>query len=200
MTTPADPLALRPDVHAPRPRTPDALRARDSQGGPHSNETITLLTARGEARSSGHEGRPAHRLAWVDPETGETLEFDLRCAEAFLDVLASYGFARVVRVDLPNQADGQEPMNKNHERSEAEQSYASAYASQYSERDYSAALRSYAQVIALHPSAPEAEYSRVQIGNIVKNVVPAEELLAAQLELVLRCLKTNSEAPAAVSP
>ena len=91
-------------------------------------------------------------------------------------------------------------MSKDKELSQAAQSYADAYTSHYSERDYPAALRSYDQVIALHPSAPEAEYSRTQIRNIVRNVVPAKELLAAQLELVLRYLKSDDDSPAAVSP
>ena len=91
-------------------------------------------------------------------------------------------------------------MSKDKERSEPARAYADAYTSHYSERDYPAALRSYEQVIALHPSAPEAEYSRSQIRNIVKNVVPAKELLAAQLELVLHYLQSNDDSPAAVSP
>jgi hypothetical protein len=91
-------------------------------------------------------------------------------------------------------------MNTNKEHSAAEQSYADAHASHYAERDYPVALRSYDQLIALHPSAPEAEYARTQIRNIVKSVIPAKELLAAELELVLRYLRPEADSPAAVSP
>jgi hypothetical protein len=74
-----------------------------------------------------------------------------------------------------------------------------AHASHYAERDYPAALRSYDQLIALHPGAPEAEYARTQMRNIAKSVIPAKELLAAELELVLRCLRPEAELPAAAS-
>jgi hypothetical protein len=84
--------------------------------------------------------------------------------------------------------------------SEAAQQYAEAHAAHYAERDLLGALRSYDQLIALHPSAPEAEYARTQIRNIVKSVIPAKELLAAELELVLRYLRPDADSPAAVSP
>ena len=91
-------------------------------------------------------------------------------------------------------------MSNDNERSEAAQSYEDAYASHYSDHDYPAALRSYGQVITQHPGAPEAEYSRSQILNIVKRVVPAKELLAAQLKLVLQHLQPDAVSPATVSP
>ena len=59
-----------------------------------------MLTARGEARSSGDERPLPHWLAWVDPETGDPLELELRCTEAFRDVLESIGFERLARKDL----------------------------------------------------------------------------------------------------
>ena len=46
-------------------------------------------------------------------------------------------------------------------------------------------MRLYKQVMASHPSDPEAEYSRVQIQNIVNAVVPKQELLDAQMELAV---------------
>jgi len=91
-------------------------------------------------------------------------------------------------------------MNENNERSVAAQSYAAAYASHYAERDYPAALRAYDQLIALHPGAAEAEYARTQIRNIVKSVIPAKELLAAELGLVLRYLGPKADLPATTSP
>jgi hypothetical protein len=89
-------------------------------------------------------------------------------------------------------------MKENREPSAA-QIYADAHAIQYSERDYPAALRSYDQLIALHPGAPEAGYARTQMRNIVKSVIPAKELLAAELELVLRYLRPDAGSPASVS-
>ena len=59
-----------------------------------------MLTARGEARSSGDESPLPHRLAWVDPETGDPIELKLRCTDAFRDVLESIGFERVAEKDL----------------------------------------------------------------------------------------------------
>lgn len=91
-------------------------------------------------------------------------------------------------------------MNTNKEHSGAARSYADAYASHYTELDYPAALRSYDQLIALHPSAPEAGYARTQIRNIVKSVIPERELLAAELELALRYLRPDLDSAAAVSP
>lgn len=93
--------------------------------------------------------------------------------------------------------DGNTNMDTNTEHSAAAQSYADAHASHYAERDYPAALQSYGQLIALHPSAPEAEYARTQIRNIVRSVIPAKELLAAELELVLRYLRPHADPPAA---
>ena len=66
---------------------------------------------------------------------------------------------------------------------EAGRQYAVAYAAHYTGHDLPSALRLYKQVMASHPSDPEAEYSRVQIQNIVNAVVPKQELLDAQMEL-----------------
>jgi hypothetical protein len=43
--------------------------------------------------------------------------------------------------------------------------------------------------MASHASAQEAGYSRAQIQNIVNTLVPAQELLDAQLELALARLE-----------
>jgi hypothetical protein len=68
---------------------------------------------------------------------------------------------------------------------EAGQQYAAAHAAHYTTKDLHEALELYKSVIAAHPNAPEAGYSRTQIQNIVKGVVPEERLLDAQLELAL---------------
>jgi hypothetical protein len=62
-------------------------------------------------------------------------------------------------------------------------SYAAAYAAHYSERNLAAALQLYMELIASRPNAPEAGYSRAQIQNIIHAVVPAQELLDAQIGL-----------------
>ena len=67
----------------------------------------------------------------------------------------------------------------------ASQQYAAAYAAHYTQRDLPLALQLYQQLIASHPSAQEAGYARMQVQNIVNAVVPKEELLNAQMELVL---------------
>ncbi len=71
---------------------------------------------------------------------------------------------------------------------EAAREYAAAYAAHYSERDLATALQLYKKIIASHPSAREAGYSRRQVQNIVNTVVPSQELLDAQIELALACL------------
>ncbi len=71
------------------------------------------------------------------------------------------------------------------ESTDAQRQYATAYAAHYTEHDLPSALRLYKQVMASHPSDPEAEYSREQIQNIVKAVVPKQELLDAQMELAV---------------
>ena len=71
------------------------------------------------------------------------------------------------------------------ELTEAYRQYAAAYAAHYTDHDLPAAMRLYKQVMASHPSDPEAEYSRVQIQNIINAVVPKHELLDAQMEMAL---------------
>ena len=58
----------------------------------------------------------------------------------------------------------------------SERAYAAAHAAHYSERNLAAALQLYMELVASRPNAPEAAYSRAQIQNIIKAVVPAQEL------------------------
>jgi hypothetical protein len=74
-------------------------------------------------------------------------------------------------------------------RTEAARAYAVAYAAHDSERDLARALQLYKDLIASHASAREAGYSRAKIQNIVNTLVPAQELLDAQLELALARLE-----------
>jgi len=78
--------------------------------------------------------------------------------------------------------------------------YAAAHALHYSEHDLLAALRAYERIIALHPGTPEAGYARTQIRNIVQSVVPAEELLAAQVDLASRHLLKDDGATTMEDP
>lgn len=66
---------------------------------------------------------------------------------------------------------------------EAALQYAAAYAAHYTERDLPGALRLYVNVIASHPNEREANFSRVQVQNIVNAVVPKQELFDAQVNL-----------------
>jgi hypothetical protein len=60
------------------------------------------------------------------------------------------------------------------ELTQAGRQYAAAYAAHYTEHDLPMAMQLYRQVMASHPSDPEAEYSRFQIQNIVNAVVPKQ--------------------------
>jgi hypothetical protein len=71
------------------------------------------------------------------------------------------------------------------EPTEANQQYAAAYAVHYTGRDLPLALQLYRKLMASHPNAQEANYSRMQVQNIVNAVVPKQELLDAQIKLVL---------------
>ena len=67
--------------------------------------------------------------------------------------------------------------------------YAAAYATHYTERDLPAALLAYGDLMTQHPTALEAEYSRVQLHNIVRSVVPAAELLDLEIKLAREVLQ-----------
>ena len=75
-------------------------------------------------------------------------------------------------------------MRNETEPTEASQQYTAAYAAHYIGHDLPLALRLYQKLLASHPSAREAGYSRMQVQNIVNAVVPKQELLEAQMELV----------------
>ena len=68
---------------------------------------------------------------------------------------------------------------------EAGRQYADAYAAHYTGRDLPVALQLYRKVMASHPDAREASYSRTQVQNIVDTVVPKQELMDAQIELAV---------------
>ena len=66
---------------------------------------------------------------------------------------------------------------------ETEQQYARAYDAHYTTKDLHKAFVLYERVIAEHPAAPEAEYSRSQVQNIVNAVVPKQTITDALLHL-----------------
>lgn len=68
---------------------------------------------------------------------------------------------------------------------EADQQYAAAHAAHYKTKDLREALGLYRAVMATHPNTQEAGYSRSQVQNIVKAVVPEQELLDAEVALAL---------------
>lgn len=84
-------------------------------------------------------------------------------------------------------------MKNETEPTEAGRQYAEAYAAHYTGRDLPLALQLYKKLIASHPSVQEAGYARMQIQNIVNAVVPKQELLDAQIELVLACFEHEGQ-------
>ena len=76
-------------------------------------------------------------------------------------------------------------MSKSEHTTAAGQQYTAAHQVHYSTKDLSQALGLYCALIDAHPETEEAEYSRVQIQNIVTAVVPKQTLFDAQVELAL---------------
>jgi len=66
---------------------------------------------------------------------------------------------------------------------EAGEQYAAAHAAHYKTKDLNSALDLYQGVMAAYPDTPEAEYSRSQIQNIAKSVVPKQELLDGEMAM-----------------
>jgi hypothetical protein len=94
-------------------------------------------------------------------------------------------------------------MRTENEPTGASRKYAAAYTAHYTDHDLRLALRLYKKLMASHPSDPEAEYSRMQVQNIVHAVVPKQELLDAQMELVRAHFEDDSlldVGPLAVTP
>jgi hypothetical protein len=75
------------------------------------------------------------------------------------------------------------------EPTDARRQYSAAYTAHYAAGDLSLALRLYKAILDGHPTMPEAEYSRMQIRNIVNVAVPPVELLDVEIDLARRCLQ-----------
>lgn len=65
----------------------------------------------------------------------------------------------------------------------AARSYATAHEAHYESKDLRHALKLYGDIMATYPESAEAGYSRSQIQNIARSVVPEDELLAAEAAL-----------------
>ena len=71
------------------------------------------------------------------------------------------------------------------ETTEASREYAAAYAAHYTEHNLPLALQLYLQLLEVHSNTKEADYSRMQIQNLVNAHVPKDQLLDAQVEMVI---------------
>jgi hypothetical protein len=91
-------------------------------------------------------------------------------------------------------------MKNEFEFTEAGRQYAAAYAAHYKGRDLRVGLQLYGKVMASHPGAKEADYSRMQVQNIVNDVVPRQELLDAQMELARVHLEHDGSPDAGRTP
>jgi hypothetical protein len=80
---------------------------------------------------------------------------------------------------------GEEQMRNDKGLTEASRQYAAAYAAHYETKDLREALELYRGILAAHPDTQEAGYSRSQIQNIVKKVVPENELFEAQVGMAM---------------
>lgn len=83
---------------------------------------------------------------------------------------------------------------------EAHRQYTAAHGAHYGAKDLGRALDLYRAVLSAYPESLEAGYSRSQILNLVKAVVPEQELFAAQVGLVSRRLGDRSAAGRGVQP
>ena len=75
-------------------------------------------------------------------------------------------------------------MRKNNEVTEASQQYATAYAAHYNQGDLQRAFRLYTAIMASHPGSQEDGFSQMQIRNLAAALIPKQQLLDAQVELL----------------
>ena len=84
--------------------------------------------------------------------------------------------------------------------SAAGKQYAEAHEAHYTTKNMPEALELYKGVIATYPDTQEAEYSRTQIQNIVRSVVPVQEFVNAQAALALVHLEHEEPSDAKPAP
>jgi hypothetical protein len=85
--------------------------------------------------------------------------------------------------------DGEEDMPSFRRTTMASRAYDKAHSVHYATKDLHEALELYQGVLAAHPNTQEAGYSRTQMHNIVKGVVPKDDLMTAQVDLALARLE-----------
>ena len=71
----------------------------------------------------------------------------------------------------------------------AGQDYLAAHSAHYKDKNLQVALGFYEDIMKEHPDTHEAEYSRTQIQNIAKSVVPKQELLNAEITMARAHIK-----------
>jgi hypothetical protein len=79
------------------------------------------------------------------------------------------------------------------EETTASETYARAHAVHYEDKNLGAALDLYVDIMSSQANAPEAEYARAQVMNIVNKVVSKDALLIAQIQLARSCLEHDEE-------
>ena len=67
---------------------------------------------------------------------------------------------------------------------EACKQYSAAYESHYTDQNFYLAFCKYLDLINMYPSSIEAKYARTQIENLVKVLIPGDELLTALVQLL----------------
>lgn len=82
----------------------------------------------------------------------------------------------------------------------AGQDYAAAHAMHYKDKDLNAALDLYQGVMTAHPDTPEAGYTRSQIQNIAKSVVPSQVLLDGETAMARAQIKQQEQTAKDPSP
>lgn len=88
-------------------------------------------------------------------------------------------------------------MKRDDPLSSLEQRYKAAHHAHYSSRDLRRALDLYRSIVGDHPDSSEAGYSRSQIENIVRQVVPEKELFDAQVESAMAHVARSKSSSAA---
>ncbi len=86
-------------------------------------------------------------------------------------------------------------MKSNEGSPEAGRRYREAYKAHYGTKELREALDLYKAVITAYPESVEAQYSRSQIHNIVKAVVPRKKIYEAEETLALAHLHLGNAPP-----
>ncbi len=74
---------------------------------------------------------------------------------------------------------------------EACKEYKKAHDKQYADKDLYTALQIYKKVVAKWPDLEEADYSRTQVQNIFREVVPKDVIFDTQIKMASANAKNN---------